>query len=362
MYLTENTEFIIETVNSNQNITKPLNYEAFDEMILDIMENESEGDVKFTVLQDETWPMKDALSFNDSQYDAFKLSLSHEFAVVQGPPGTGKTYLGIKVAKTLFENLKTVEGCLMLVICYTNHALDQFLEALLDVTDSMVRIGGQSRNPAMDEINLTKLRRNISLNCNSQRSFFDQKIELKETITQFQKSLVELDVLLNGVVKEKVIIDDVNEVQYLRDFYMNAGLGQGYDALFFWLFEHRDQFRNDVGYLLEDNAGDNAMANHEKESRRRTGVMLDDHEINNAGNKAYRDQIASFSVETANSQIKQLVAQFRKTQDEQLKQNIIMQLQTLDSYKTLFNVSNLPRGQAKVPHYYVYKNKAAYVK
>ncbi|KAF6021731.1 hypothetical protein EB796_019953 [Bugula neritina] len=42
------------------------------------------------------------------QYDAFKLALTKEFAIIQGPPGTGKTYVGLKIVETLLYNLYEV--------------------------------------------------------------------------------------------------------------------------------------------------------------------------------------------------------------------------------------------------------------
>lgn len=57
--------------------------------------------------------------------------------------GTGKSFIGALITKILFEcTTKTV-----LVVCYTNHALDQFLEELLNIgipADSMLRLGGKS--------------------------------------------------------------------------------------------------------------------------------------------------------------------------------------------------------------------------
>lgn len=57
--------------------------------------------------------------------------------------GTGKSFIGALITKILFKfTSKTV-----LVVCYTNHALDQFLEDLLDIgipAESMLRLGGKS--------------------------------------------------------------------------------------------------------------------------------------------------------------------------------------------------------------------------
>ncbi|KAF8065345.1 P-loop containing nucleoside triphosphate hydrolase protein [Lyophyllum atratum] len=69
--------------------------------------------------------------------------LMQKLSIIQGPPGTGKSFIGALLAKFIhdFSDLK------ILVVCYTNHALDQFLEDLLGVgidSNSMVRIGGKS--------------------------------------------------------------------------------------------------------------------------------------------------------------------------------------------------------------------------
>ena len=57
--------------------------------------------------------------------------------------GTGKSFIGTLIAKALhLFTSKTV-----LVVCYTNHALDDILEGLLDVgipPDIMLRLGGKS--------------------------------------------------------------------------------------------------------------------------------------------------------------------------------------------------------------------------
>lgn len=57
--------------------------------------------------------------------------------------GTGKSFIGALLAKIIHDFTKQT----ILVVCYTNHALDQFLEDLLDIGisgRSMVRLGGKS--------------------------------------------------------------------------------------------------------------------------------------------------------------------------------------------------------------------------
>ena len=79
------------------------------------------------------------------QARAVVFSLSRSLALIQGPPGTGKSYTGVQLIKILLDNKK--QGDLGPIICvyYTNHALDQGLERLVDEgVKHVVRIGGSS--------------------------------------------------------------------------------------------------------------------------------------------------------------------------------------------------------------------------
>ena len=68
--------------------------------------------------------------------------------------GTGKTFIGCYLAQVLLAT--TTEK--ILCVCYTNHALDAFLEDLLavNITD-MVRIGGKSQSDKLQPYQLREL-------------------------------------------------------------------------------------------------------------------------------------------------------------------------------------------------------------
>jgi len=69
-------------------------------------------------------------------------ALKQPLCVIQGPPGTGKSYVG-----ALFVKLALSCGKRVLVLAYTNHALDQFLEDLVKLgiaSTDMVRLGSKS--------------------------------------------------------------------------------------------------------------------------------------------------------------------------------------------------------------------------
>lgn len=99
------------------------------------------------------WPPSELMNFNDSQADALKHALTRTFSVIQGPPGCGKTHMGLAIMATLLMNTDSQ----ILIISYTNHALDQFLTGILRYTDSIVRIGNQSKNEQLDCFNIKQL-------------------------------------------------------------------------------------------------------------------------------------------------------------------------------------------------------------
>ncbi|CAH1269009.1 ZNFX1 [Branchiostoma lanceolatum] len=114
------------------------------------------------VVRDDLWPSAKDLNFDESQYRAFKLGLTKEFAVIQGPPGTGKTYIGLKIMQVLLRNsFEWRRHCNrpILVVCYTNHALDQFLEGITEFcSQGIVRVGGQSKSEKLEVFQLNNIR------------------------------------------------------------------------------------------------------------------------------------------------------------------------------------------------------------
>lgn len=67
------------------------------------------------------------------------------------PPGTGKTFLGVLLAQAILSSTSEKILC----VCYTNHALDSFLEDMLSKgITNIVRIGGGSKNPKLDPYQL----------------------------------------------------------------------------------------------------------------------------------------------------------------------------------------------------------------
>jgi hypothetical protein len=89
------------------------------------------------------------------QCRALIAALTREFAFIQGPPGTGKSYLGLQIMRILLDIKRKADLGPILIVCYTNHALDQFLEHLLDIgVQKLIRVGGMSKSKKLLNHNL----------------------------------------------------------------------------------------------------------------------------------------------------------------------------------------------------------------
>ena len=103
---------------------------------------------KVSIADPYTRPGSEFLGLDPSQAEALYGALTQKLAIIQGPPGTGKTFLGLKIVEILLRNKSfwnTDVPAPILVICYTNHALDQFLEGIMKFTKKIVRLGGRSK-------------------------------------------------------------------------------------------------------------------------------------------------------------------------------------------------------------------------
>ena len=100
--------------------------------------------------------------FDKSQLNAIHNSLINRIALIQGPPGTGKTHVGTILTDIILQNMD--DDAQILVVCFTNHALDSFIEDILKFTDSIVRIGGRCQNEKVAEYILDNKKKYSSKN------------------------------------------------------------------------------------------------------------------------------------------------------------------------------------------------------
>ncbi|BFZ12701.1 hypothetical protein BsWGS_15740 [Bradybaena similaris] len=177
---------------------------------------------KVPVLTTVKWPKAEVMCLNESQRAAAQLALTKELAIIQGPPGTGKTYVGLKVMQVLLENKHIMAESgrknrdPILVVCYTNHALDQFLEGVLKFCpDGIVRVGGKSKSTKLDRFNLTNLKQKRSvLNSCLKQSVKECIVEMETISTQISKLNTIMESLHTNIINEKVLEGFVKKSHY----------------------------------------------------------------------------------------------------------------------------------------------------
>ncbi|MDV3182344.1 MAG: AAA domain-containing protein, partial [Candidatus Phytoplasma australasiaticum] len=82
----------------------------------------------------------------------------------QGPPGTGKSFTGEKILKVLLANKQKAKLGPIICVCYTNHALDQLLEHLLDDgIEGIIRMGSRSKSERLENLNIRVVQDKMAL-------------------------------------------------------------------------------------------------------------------------------------------------------------------------------------------------------
>lgn len=143
----------------------------------------------FNPLLLETYPSSLKSNLTDTQLCALQTSLCSEFSLIQGPPGTGKTEVSTKIAITLLENTTFP----ILIIAYTNDALDKFLLKILSHTDSVVRLGNQSKNYDLNKYNVKEVFNTVKGDQRCRRLYYATKMEYSEKFMWLQKLQADFD-------------------------------------------------------------------------------------------------------------------------------------------------------------------------
>lgn len=129
--------------------------------------------------------------------------------------GTGKTYIGMRIVETLLANCSEWP---ILIVCYTNHALDQFLEGIMKYCDEneLIRIGSKSQCEALQRFNLATIKsamrssyhreklnliREARYACNNELKSLQEQISLAEIRINGVRDSV-LGCELENVIKE----------------------------------------------------------------------------------------------------------------------------------------------------------------
>ncbi|OCT62801.1 NFX1-type zinc finger-containing protein 1 [Xenopus laevis] len=187
-----------------------------------LAENINKASIKknINILESREWPSMDVFGFDESQMEAVQLALTKELAIIQGPPGTGKTYVGLKIARALLSNTNAwqfeVRSYPVLVVCYTNHALDQFLEGIQQfLGKGIVRVGGRSNSEVLKKFTLRELRSSPDFRRNSpphlRRAYFEIKQSMQESEQKLQEGSQLLHCSISGIIHERFLENYIKE-------------------------------------------------------------------------------------------------------------------------------------------------------
>lgn len=131
-------------------------------------------------------------------------ALSNSLALIQGPPGTGKSFTGVAIIKTLLKNRDEADLGPIICVCYTNHALDQLLESLVQGhVEKVIRIGSRSKSDLLQKLNLQQVAQEIETTKTERRQTWENHNAL-------DADLIEIDNLLR-------LLNDSNSPKNIRD-------------------------------------------------------------------------------------------------------------------------------------------------
>ncbi|KAG8872870.1 hypothetical protein FRB97_007276 [Tulasnella sp. 331] len=135
-----------------------------------------------------------------SQADAVLDTLVSEVSMIQGPPGTGKSFCGTEILQVLVANKVRP----ILLIAFTNHALDNILVQVLEkkITDKIVRLGSRSKHEIIEKYGLKELM-TIGGESGMAKAASAERWKLRD----IQK---EIDKLVDKIVKRDVPINDMD--------------------------------------------------------------------------------------------------------------------------------------------------------
>ena len=175
---------------------------------------------KVLLTADWSWPADRHTGLDPSQLRAFRAALTQEVSVIQGPPGTGKTYIGLKVVEALVANQHKSSHFPLLVLCYTNHALDQFLEGIVKIKKkinedlNVLRIGGRCKTKSLEDCMLKFKIDEVQSQQALPIELYKESSRLKREIRSYQEQIQQAQKSVGGTENK----DKILKLSVLKDF------------------------------------------------------------------------------------------------------------------------------------------------
>ena len=244
------------------------------------------------------WPLVKETCLDESQFGAIQTALSQEISIIQGPPGTGKTYIGLKIVQALLLNRSVWDpkcNSPILVVCYTNHALDQFLEGILECQigtqpPKVVRIGGRCKSDQIKECALKNLVKSMRSEWRVPKNLAAKYKKNRVKMEQY-KEFIESRVGNIDSKEGKVLT--IEEMKEVIDLHHYSQLNYGFDpdiVMEVWLkllvipeednLIQDEDVDEDLAIAINESLfiGGPAIKNSNIESNQKGGIVFDDDE------------------------------------------------------------------------------------
>lgn len=124
----------------------------------------------------------------------------------------------------------------ILVVCYTNHALDQFLEGILPFCQSIIRIGGKSKSPLLEHFNLRNVKSCEQKEKKVPAYIYKNRKDCRDTLAEIQRKLSELEAAIDATNKTLLTSELFATVQNFNMLqYQNLSQLCHSNTMFTWL-------------------------------------------------------------------------------------------------------------------------------
>ena len=203
-------------------------------------------------------------------------------------PGTGKTYLGVRITEMLLCNKhvwrRTLEQSTpILMICHTNHALDQFLELIvqhLNIKKGIIRVGSRCQNETIQQFSLSNARKNAREMRSTPKTLYEEKQDLMRDKMQTEAHLTEQENKLKYSQRNILFLSSLLEYQIVADGHYSSlktpysSLEARERALFDWLGV-KTYDEEILDHLNEQNQNEYTLDGEENEEEQRRRNELD---------------------------------------------------------------------------------------
>eukprot|EP01054_Gregarina_sp_Poly1_P009351 Gregarina_sp_Poly_1__9350@NODE_581_length_7440_cov_35_488539_g380_i1_p1_GENE_NODE_581_length_7440_cov_35_488539_g380_i1NODE_581_length_7440_cov_35_488539_g380_i1_p1_ORF_typecomplete_len1437_score192_24AAA_12/PF13087_6/1_3e48AAA_11/PF13086_6/4_5e27AAA_11/PF13086_6/1_3e16AAA_30/PF13604_6/6_7e10AAA_30/PF13604_6/0_011Viral_helicase1/PF01443_18/2_6Viral_helicase1/PF01443_18/1_8e07AAA_19/PF13245_6/7_1e09ResIII/PF04851_15/6_6e07ResIII/PF04851_15/1_2e03DUF2075/PF09848_9/8_5e06DUF2075/PF09848_9/1_8e02Uvr len=255
------------------------------------------------------------MNLNESQAAAFQLALSNNVALIQGPPGTGKSYIGVKLVERLLVNRPSKP---ILLVCFTNHALDQFLADIIeelpesyDKKEYIVRVGARCQHETVNEFGIFQWKQRHKNVYEARNYLRSQQEELKHRVQELQSNIDKIKQRMNPLyIPRYEDLETIMSLQHRYAFEQNKHFDS--NILHSWILQScpiatADENNAENNENKQVSAGNNISTSkeidmeHEEQSGHSSGWTTDSSESSTENAHSEKTKIQTDNAETDSS-------------------------------------------------------------